>query len=85
MDNKSETPATEPRFLRRADAAKYLKDKYGMGSANTLAKTASVGGGPAFRKLGRFPVYSVEDLDAWARSKMSALVRSTSEFAQRAT
>ena len=39
-----------------------------------------VGGGPKYRKLGPFPVYLPEDLDAWALSRMSRAVSSTSEL-----
>ena len=36
-------------------------------SLATLAKYACIGGGPAFRKAGKFPIYSRDDLDAWAK------------------
>jgi hypothetical protein len=39
-----------------------------------------VGGGPKFRKAGRVPLYDPEDLDDWARSKLSELVTSTSQL-----
>jgi len=82
MDNKSETTQTETRPLRRKEAAAYIQNTHGVPcSPNTLAKLASVGGGPAFRKASRFPLYSRSDLDAWVQGKMSALVRSTSELA----
>lgn len=66
--------------LRRTQAATYIHDKYGFGTCDTLAKLACVGGGPKFRKLGRFPVYTIEDLEAWVHSKMSEPVSSTSEL-----
>jgi len=66
-------------FMRRADAARYLRDQYAVPCApTTLAKYACVGGGPAFRKTGKFPVYSRDDLDTWARSRLSEAVQSTS-------
>lgn len=71
----------EQAYLRRSDAAKYLRSWYGAGTAGTLAKLATVGGGPKFTKLGRFPVYLPSDLDAWAQSRMSKIVASTSELA----
>lgn len=72
---------TTPETLLRRDAAgEYLKSRYGVGSAGTLAKLACVGGGPLFRKLGRFPVYSPSDLDDWAAGRTSAKVSSTSEL-----
>lgn len=73
-----ETPA----FLRRSQAADYLRERYGFGTTETLAKLACVGGGPRFRKLGRFPVYTAEDLEAWAVSRLSEPVSSTTEFAE---
>jgi hypothetical protein len=68
-----------PNYMRRADAARYLRESYGIPCAvPTLAKYACVGGGPAFRKAGKFPVYSREDLDAWAKQRLSKRVLSTS-------
>ena len=50
------------RMLRRKAAARYLTEVRGLPIApQTLAKIASIGGGPAFRKFGRFPVYDVAD------------------------
>jgi hypothetical protein len=66
-------------YLRRAQAAEYLKSKYGFGATKTLAKLATLGGGPKFRMTGRFPVYALEDLDNWALGRMGGLVSSTSE------
>lgn len=71
-----------PAFLRRNQAADYLQERYGFGTTETLAKLACVGGGPRFRKLGRFPVYTAEDLEAWAESRLSDPVSSTAEFAE---
>ena len=62
---------TAPKYLRRIDAAVYLKDKYGFGSRRTLDKLASVGGGPVYIKIGGCAVYDPADLDAWVRSRMS--------------
>ena len=70
------------RLLRRSEAAKYITDKYGIPcSSKTLAKLACVSSeGPPFRLAGRFPLYPVSGLDAWAQSKIGPLVRSTSEL-----
>jgi len=66
-------------LLRRAQAADYVVANFGFPlSAKTLAKLAVVGGGPPFRRAGRFPLYSREDLDAWARAKIGPLITSTS-------
>jgi hypothetical protein len=45
-----------------------------------LAKLVVVGGGPAYRKAGKFPLYEPDDLDEWALAKLSPKVRSSSEF-----
>ncbi|OHD05060.1 DNA-binding protein [Sphingopyxis sp. RIFCSPHIGHO2_12_FULL_65_19] len=72
----------EPAYLRRNQAADYLQERYGFGTTETLAKLACIGGGPRFRKLGRFPVYTADDLQAWADSRLSDPVASTSEYAE---
>jgi hypothetical protein len=70
---------------RRSTAAAYVTDSYGIPcSPKTLAKLAVVGGGPAFRKAGRIPLYAQADLDEWAQAKLSRRVRSTSELTERA-
>jgi hypothetical protein len=70
-------------YLRRAEAARYLQERYGAYTAETLAKLACVGGGPRFRKMGAFPLYAPADLDAWAEARMSKPVASTSELSGR--
>jgi hypothetical protein len=68
------------RLLRRKAASDYLRETHGLERApSTLAKLAVIGGGPIFRRAGRIPLYSSEDLDAWAESLLSAPMRSTSE------
>ena len=69
-------------YLRRDKAAEYLRQNWGFGAVDTLATLATRGGGPRFRKLGRWPVYTPEDLDEWARSRLSDPVSSTSEYAE---
>jgi hypothetical protein len=66
-------------YLRRKQAGEYLKARYGYGSERTLAKLATLGGGPIFRKLGRIVVYDPADLDSWVLSRLSAPLRSTSD------
>lgn len=54
--------------MRRADAARYIRETYGIPCAPaTLAKKACVGGGPAYKLAGKFPIYARDDLDAWAK------------------
>ena len=70
--------------MRRADAARYIRENHGIPcSPATLAKYACIGGGPAFRKAGKFPIYSRDELDTWANQRLGALVRSTSELVRR--
>ena len=71
------------RPLRRKEASRYLDEIHGISRAvGTLAKLAVVGGGPRFRVAGRTPLYSTDDLDAWADSILSPPVGSTSELRQ---
>jgi hypothetical protein len=44
----------------------------------TLAKCAVTGGGPPYRKAGRYPLYHPDDLDGWLGGKLSDPVTSTS-------
>ena len=75
----AETPRV--RRVRRHKASRYLNDAWGISrTPKTLAKLAVVGGGPAFRKDGRFPLYETDALDAWAREQLSEPVRSTAEL-----
>lgn len=68
------------RDLLRSEAAAYVSENWFPCSAKTLAKVAVVGGGPAFRKAGRRPLYSSADLDNWAAAKIGPRTRSTSEL-----
>lgn len=65
--------------LRRWEAAEYLKIVHGVEVAPaTLAKWASVGGGPAYQKVNRTPLYPTAELDSWATDKLGDPVRNTS-------
>lgn len=71
-----------PQFLRRKEAAKYLRDKFGFGTERSLAKLACVGGGPEYRKVGeRVTLYEPPKLDEWALSRIGTPQRSTSQAA----
>ena len=73
------TTISKPR-LRRVEASKYLLEIHGIErKPATLAKYATMGGGPDFQKAGRVPLYTPAGLDAWADSMLSAMVSSTSE------
>ena len=66
--------------LRRCEASTYLEQKHGLTVAvATLAKYATLGGGPAFNLFGRFPLYEPATLDAWAAEKLGRARTSTSE------
>jgi hypothetical protein len=76
----------EPVYLRRVAAAQYVQERYGLRcSKQTLAKLATMGGGPIFHSAGRTPLYSPVDLDEWALSKISGPRASTSTLADTAT
>jgi hypothetical protein len=66
--------------LRRKDVPAYLAEKHGIPIAlATLNKLATIGGGPLMQYVGRIPLYSTDDLDAWAAERLSKPVRSTAE------
>jgi hypothetical protein len=68
------------KFLRRAEAAEYVRSQWGLPCARqTLAKLAVTGGGPTFRKAGRYPLYMIDDLDSWAQAKIGRPQKSTSD------
>jgi len=76
---QSPAPAQRPR-LRRSAVPGYLVANHGIDIAvSTLAKMATVGGGPAMQYSGRIPLYHTSDLDKWAQERLSKAVRSTSE------
>ncbi len=67
-------------FLRRSDAANYLRKRFNFGSSALLAKYATIGLGPTFYKLGRLTFYRRADLDAWVQSRLSRPKKSTSDL-----
>ena len=76
---------TKTRFLRRVDASFYLKANYALQvSAAYLAKLAVVGGGPAFHKAGRWPIYTQAALDQWAIERLGPQVASTAGYGEAA-
>lgn len=68
-------------FLDRREAAEYLTACGLRVSKNTLQKWVTTGDGPAYRRFGQRAVYTREDLDAWAATKLSAPRKSTSTAA----
>jgi hypothetical protein len=68
------------RRLRRTEASNYLREKYGISrKPTTLAKLATMGGGPRFQRANRVPLYPEPELDRWAEGLMSPLMSSTSD------
>lgn len=66
--------------LRRWEAAEYLKIVHGVEVAPaTLAKWATVGGGPEYQKVNATPLYPTVGLDHWVAEKLSAPVRNSSQ------
>jgi excisionase family DNA binding protein len=51
-------------FLNTAQAAFYI----GL-SKRTLEKMRVIGGGPIYRKHGRYVRYHIDDLDAWSEAR----------------
>ena len=51
-------------FLNTAQAAHYISL-----SPKTLEKMRVVGGGPKFRKHGRYVVYHIQDLEDWSAGR----------------
>jgi hypothetical protein len=72
--------SVQSRLLRRSEAAQYVREKFGIPlSQKTLSKLAVVGGGPLFRKAGRFPLYEIADrirgrARGWGRNSAQHLI-----------
>ena len=80
MPNKT-PPAKKAKRFRRAEVPSYLKEEWGLSyGSRTLAKLATVGGGPPMEYDGRRPLYPQDALDEWAARKIGPRVRSTSEL-----
>ena len=68
------------RYLDQDQASRYLEEKRGLTIApKTLGKLRVTGGGPAYRKFGRKPIYDPPDLYAWVDQKLGPALHSTSE------
>ena len=80
MQNNLKSAGYGRHFLRRSDAATYITERYGFPcSRQWLAKLAVIGGGPVFRRAGRYPVYEPSELDRSADARIGPPQRSTSE------
>lgn len=69
----------DDRRLTRREASDYLTMRGFRVAPTTLAKYASVGGGPVFRCFGRKPLYRPADLVAWVEARTTGPLHSTSD------
>lgn len=75
----------QDRRMRRKEASTYLSARWGLTiSPPTLAKYATIGGGPAYQLFGRFPVYAPADLDTWVEARLGAKGASSTEHREAA-
>ena len=76
MDDAIVSPAKRSRRIPQR--------KFGFCSPKALGKSATVGGGPEFRKAGTYPrspvVYERAELDEWAIAKIGAPCQTTSDY-----
>jgi hypothetical protein len=64
--------------IRRAEVPGYLHERYGITVAvGTLNKWATTGEGPPFAKFSRWPMYRLDQLDAWSEAILSETANST--------
>ncbi|MGH7120238.1 MAG: hypothetical protein ACREFP_14830 [Acetobacteraceae bacterium] len=66
-------------LLTRPQAAAALSEAGFPTAPKTLSTKASRGGGPPFRRWGRKPLYRWGDCLAWAQSRLSLPIGSTSQ------
>ncbi len=68
-------------YYNRRDAAKYVRDNYGLRCAEKyLAKLVVTGGGPSYFKDGRAVLYRFDALDAWVSRRVSGPFTSSSNL-----
>lgn len=70
---------TRGSLVRTMEAAGVLREMGYPLTSGYLAKLRVTGGGPPFRRISRYPVYEVDDLVNWVRSRTSAKINSTAE------
>ncbi|MFV8816666.1 DNA-binding protein [Haliea sp. E17] len=74
-----ETYSKEKPRLTRKEAAEFLNENGFPGTAKTLQKLASVGGGPEYQIFGNKALYQPQSLLEWAQSRLSAPRRHAGE------
>ena len=67
MTNQDETRSNAEPFLTTKEAARFLVLK-----TNTLEKMRVYGGGPIYRKHGRYVRYHIDDLYAWSDQRIKS-------------
>jgi hypothetical protein len=77
-------PTSPDQLLTRNELAAALTEQGFPTSPATLATRATRGGGPVFQKYGPRVLYRWGSGLDWAKSRLSAPVGSTSEFASKA-
>jgi hypothetical protein len=66
--------------LGRSEASAYLWQRHRMKcSWVTLARLASIGGGPKFQRAGPYVFYTPTELDLWAKAKTTPLLTKASD------
>lgn len=66
-------------YITRKEASDFLKERGLPVAPTTLAKYASLGGGPPMHHFGRRVLYNPATLLDWANSKLSGPSQSTSD------
>src|SRR5262245_22300531 len=66
-------------LLTRKEASRCLTERGYKVAPSTLAKKASIGGGPPYVSFGRRALYREADLLSWAEERTTGLRRSTSD------
>ncbi|MEE9454642.1 MAG: helix-turn-helix domain-containing protein [Paracoccaceae bacterium] len=65
MTNQDEVQNSSEPFLTTKEAARFLVLK-----TNTLEKMRVYGGGPIYRKHGRYVRYHIDDLNDWSNQRI---------------
>lgn len=73
--------SVDPLLSRRA-AAQFIRARGIPSEPSTLAKYATIGGGPSMRKFGRRVLYEPTALSEWIEEKLSGPRRSTSDLGE---
>ena len=71
----------DTKYFTRKEAAEYLSNTLGLPtSPKTLAKLATIRGGPEYQRFGnRRVVYTLTSITKWAQSKLSKPIFNTSQ------